>query len=138
MTKICTKCGKELPIEEFNWRNKAKGTRRSECKYCHTQYMRDKYKEKKIEVQDLKIGLSCQKCGYNRCGAALEFHHINPEEKDDTISRMISNNYTLEKVQEEIKKCIVLCSNCHHEFHYLEKNNNITLKDFLSENEIII
>ena len=51
---------------------------------------------------------------------------------------MISNNYTLEKVQEEIKKCIVLCSNCHHEFHYLEKNNNLTLKDFLSENEIII
>lgn len=36
MTKICTKCGKELPIEEFNWRNKVKGTRRSECKYCHT------------------------------------------------------------------------------------------------------
>ena len=49
MTKICTKCGKELLIEEFNWRNKTKGTRRSECKYCHTQYMRDKYKEKKID-----------------------------------------------------------------------------------------
>lgn len=38
-TKICTKCGKELSIEEFNWRNKAKGTRRSECKYCHSGYM---------------------------------------------------------------------------------------------------
>ena len=39
-TKVCTKCGKELPIEEFNWRNKSKGTRRSECKYCHSAFMK--------------------------------------------------------------------------------------------------
>lgn len=46
-TKICTKCGKELPIVDFNWRNKEKGIRRSECKYCHCGYMKRKYQEKK-------------------------------------------------------------------------------------------
>ena len=42
-TKVCTKCGKELSIEEFNWRDKKKGTRRSECKYCQSNYMKQKY-----------------------------------------------------------------------------------------------
>ena len=80
-TKICTKCGKELSLDQFNWRNKSKGTRRSECKFCHSGYMKDRYRQKKTEIQDLKIGIKCAKCGYNKCGAALEFHHINPEEK---------------------------------------------------------
>ena len=99
-TKICTKCGRELPIDQFNWRDKSKGTRRADCKECHSNYMKDHYKQKKLEIQDLKVGLKCQKCGYNKCGASLEFHHINPEEKDDRIAKMISNNYSLEKVQE--------------------------------------
>lgn len=133
-SKICTKCGKELPIDQFNWRNKAKGTRRSECKICHSNFMRNSYNQKKNEIQALKMNLKCAKCGYNKCGAALEFHHINPEEKDEAISRMLSDNYTLDSVKEEIKKCVVLCSNCHHEFHFLNNNDNAyTLEKFLQE-----
>ena len=133
-TKICTKCGRELPLDQFNWRDKAKGTRRADCKECHSGYMKNQYQQKKIEIQDLKVGLKCQKCGYNRCGAALEFHHINPEEKDERIARMVSNNYSLDRVHEEIKKCIVLCSNCHHEFHFLNNNNSdYTIEDFLND-----
>lgn len=63
-----------------------------------------------------------KKCGYNKCEEALEFHHINPEEKDDIIARMISNNYSLDKVEKEMQKCVVLCANCYREFHYLNKN----------------
>lgn len=132
-TKICTKCGKNLPLTQFNWKNKAKGTYRSECKECHNNYMKAQYRQKKTEIQNLKIGLRCAKCGYNKCGAALEFHHLDSAEKDAQISRMISNNYTLEKVYNEIKKCIVLCSNCHHEFHFLNNNNsNYTIDEFLN------
>lgn len=133
-TKVCSKCGRNLPLDQFNWRDKSKGTRRADCKDCHSGYMKDRYRQKKIEIQDLKIGLKCAKCGYDKCGASLEFHHIDPSEKDETISRMISNNYTLDLVEEEIRKCIVLCSNCHHEFHFLEHNNeNYTLDNFLKE-----
>ena len=46
-TKICTKCGRELPLDQFNWRDKAKGTRRADCKQCHSGYMKAKYQEKK-------------------------------------------------------------------------------------------
>lgn len=133
-TKKCTKCGRILPIDQFNWRDKAKGTHRADCKECHSGYMKNQYKQKKLEIQDLKIGLKCAKCGYDKCGAALEFHHINPNDKDVEVSRMISNNYTLEKVYEEIKKCVVLCSNCHHEFHFLNNNNDTyTIEEFLKE-----
>lgn len=133
-TKVCTKCGRELPLDQFNWRNKAKGTRRADCKECHSGYMKEKYKEKKLEIQDLKQELKCAKCGYNKCGAALDFHHLDPSEKDEKISKMISNKYTLDKIHEEIKKCIVLCANCHREFHAIEHENpDFTIEQFLRE-----
>jgi DNA-directed RNA polymerase subunit RPC12/RpoP len=130
-TKICTKCGKELPITDFNWRNKAKGTRRSECKYCHSKYMKEAYAKKQKEIQDLKSQFKCAKCGDNR-GYVLDFHHIDPSIKEEGVARMISNNYKLDKVYDEIKKCICLCANCHREFHYLEKEKQITLEEYLA------
>ena len=130
-TKKCSKCGKILPVTDFNWRDKAKGTRRADCKYCHSQYMKDAYAKKQKEIQDLKAKFKCAKCGDDR-GYVLDFHHINPSEKDVEVSRMISNNYKLDKVYDEIKKCICLCANCHREFHYLEKEKQITLEEYLA------
>lgn len=116
-----------MPITDFNWRNKEKGTRRSECKYCHSAYMKQKYQEKKEIVQEIKSNFSCAKCGDTR-GYVLDFHHIEPNEKEATVARLTSNSSNLTKVYDEIKKCIVLCSNCHREFHYLQnKNNNFTI-----------
>ena len=42
-TKKCSKCGKELPLSAFPWRNKSKGTYRADCKECHSNYMKQKY-----------------------------------------------------------------------------------------------
>lgn len=130
-TKVCTKCGRELPIDQFNWRDKTKGTRRADCKECHSGFMKIKYQEKKDLVQELKSKDTCAKCGENR-GYVLDYHHIDPTEKENTVARMTSNNYTLDKVMDEIQKCICLCSNCHREFHYLEHKNNITINDYLN------
>ena len=127
-TKICTKCGKELSLDQFNWRDKSKGTRRSECKTCHNNYMKQKYKEKQVVVQELKAQCSCAKCGDKR-GYVLDYHHINPNEKEEGVARMVSNNYTLNKVYNEIEKCVVLCANCHREYHYFQSQNKI--KDLL-------
>ena len=129
-TKICTKCGKELPIDQFNWRDKKAGTRRSECKYCHSSFMKQKYQEKRQTIEVLKSECSCAKCGDTR-GYVLDYHHIDPTQKEEKISRMISNNYTLDKVKQEIDKCIVLCANCHREFHYLNNERQITINEYL-------
>ena len=126
-TKICTKCGKELPVDQFNWRDKNKGTRRSECKICHSSYMKNKYQEKKNIINQLKQKQSCAKCGDNRF-YVLDYHHLDPNVKDMNISRMLSNRSNIKDVEQEIDKCIVLCANCHREFHYL----NITIKEYLA------
>lgn len=60
------------------------------------------------------FGNKCQICGYNKCNTALEFHHINPKEKDITLSRSI---YSWERTKNELKKCICVCANCHREIH---------------------
>ena len=61
-------------------------------------------------------GGRCEKCGYDRCIDALEFHHMDPSRKDFSIS---SKGYTRswEKVKEELDKCMILCANCHRELH---------------------
>lgn len=130
--KICSKCKRELPLSQFNWRDKKKGTYRADCKECHSSYMKIKYQKKKETIQELKAQCKCAKCGDNR-GYVLDYHHIDPEEKETTIARLTSNCYELDKVYDEIKKCIVLCSNCHREFHYLNnKDSFFTLENYLN------
>jgi hypothetical protein len=59
------------------------------------------------------LGGKCRCCGYNRSLAALEFHHRDPREKDFEISSRMN----WEAVELELRKCILLCSNCHKETH---------------------
>ena len=58
----------------------------------------------------------CEECGYRRCIDALEFHHNNSSGKDFSISE---KGYTRSwnRVREELDKCMLLCANCHREFH---------------------
>lgn len=59
-------------------------------------------------------GGKCEKCGYNTCIKALEFHHLDPTQKDFTIS---NDHFKLKEAIEESKKCILICANCHRELH---------------------
>lgn len=63
------------------------------------------------------LGGCCSKCGYNKNLAALEFHHVNPESKEFQIDIRRLSNTSMDKLQEEIHKCILLCANCHREEH---------------------
>ena len=65
----------------------------------------------------LQRGGKCEKCGYNKNLSALEFHHRNPEEKKFQIDMRRCSNTNLETLKEELDKCELLCSNCHHEYH---------------------
>ena len=85
-------------------------------------------------------GNQCNICGYNRAISALEFHHINPEEKEYGLASM-GNCHQLEKDLEEVKKCILVCSNCHREIHegFYTKNELFLKKIYLDDiaNELI-
>jgi hypothetical protein len=71
-------------------------------------------KQKKLLLIQHKGG-KCERCGYNKCEEALEFHHLDPTKKDFTIS---SNSYSFQKMKTEADKCILVCSNCHREIHW--------------------
>lgn len=43
----------------------------------------------------------------------LDFHHLDPSEKETNIARAINCGWTPERLQKEIDKCILVCSNCH-------------------------
>lgn len=75
----------------------------------------------KIKLVNYKGG-KCEKCGYDKCVDALEFHHKLPNEKDFTIS---GKSWSFEKLKNEVDKCILVCSNCHKEIHYELKNIKI-------------
>jgi hypothetical protein len=75
----------------------------------------------KLEWRAFKSTLKCTKCGFGHI-AALDFHHTDPTQKDGNIHRLVSNGQS-KKVREEIKKCVVLCANCHRIHHYQEKKN---------------
>lgn len=131
-TKICSKCHKELSIDDFGFRNKEKNIRRSDCKKCHSEYCKRRYHNNKITLDIIKKETKCKKCGYDRCVEALEYHHKEPNEKIDEVSKL-ATHYNLNDGLLEIEKCVLLCANCHREFHFLAKNiENFNISNFLN------
>ena len=146
-TKICTKCKIEKPITEFRWKNKSKGMMHSQCKDCQKAQEKIHYQESKerqiavketaqfqknrnIQLVENARAVGCRKCGERR-SYVLDFHHRNTWNKEDVISHMIKSS-SAENLLTEIAKCDVLCANCHREFHFLEKEYNISYEDYIN------
>lgn len=100
--------------------------------YKTLQKSRNKRKEEMVYV----MGDCCQICGYNKCIKALEFHHIDPKEKDFSFNKAESKSWTI--TCEELKKCILVCANCHREIHDNMYTQEIIFSSFIPEraNEI--
>jgi hypothetical protein len=80
-------------------------------------------KKRREEWQEYKATLSCTKCGFNH-PAALDFHHEDPSTKTGNVYSFAAGGQ-YKKAREEIKKCIVLCANCHRIHHHNENSVNI-------------
>ena len=106
----CKVCSREY---EYSGEMRKKGYRKTICNSCSVSEARRRRKRKAIEYK----GGKCSNCGYDRCEAALEFHHTDPTKKDFGFSNKgIPRSW--EKQKEELDKCILVCSNCHKEIHY--------------------
>lgn len=131
-TKICSKCKIEKPLTDFHKNGFDKyGNQkyRGYCKNCANALEKNRYKKKKEYINSFKS--ECKKCGENR-QYVLDFHHLNSEEKDFTIGQFRKGSFSI--LKEEIEKCVVLCSNCHREYHFLNKEIGLTLEDYLKGN----
>ena len=89
---------------------------------------RKQVQERRQFINEYKSNYSCKKCGDTR-SYVLDFHHIDPSNK--TFDLGDATKYSITKLKIELEKCIILCRNCHSEFHYLEKKENITIEDYL-------
>lgn len=71
----------------------------------------------KTEFQD-RLGGKCQICSYSKCQNALHFHHKDASKKKFTISDAVKRkSFSQQEINEEIKKCVLVCANCHAEIH---------------------
>lgn len=89
--------------------------RRFRCMKCRQDRVNQRRRKLKQMAVDYKGG-KCKRCGYHKCLAALEFHHEDPSQKDFAIS-MSGQTRSWERIQKELDKCILVCSNCHKEIH---------------------
>lgn len=133
MNYTCTKCKKNLPSNAFNKTKQTKRSLTAKCRECINIWRRQYIKKnpthitatqrsrsrKHTYVHQIKLQ-GCSVCGYKKCPAALIFHHKDPLDKTNTVANLVSKCATIEKIQAEIDKCILLCQNCHHELHHGE------------------
>lgn len=70
----------------------------------------------KIRIVE-SMGGGCQICGYSKCVQSLDLHHIDPTKKQFSFGAIRANPKAWLTIVEELRKCVLLCSNCHGEFH---------------------
>lgn len=112
--KKCSKCLEFKSLDEFSF-IKSRNKHFSWCKPCLYSRQQQRWKSRRLELIKL-FGGKCSKCGYNKNYAALDFHHLDPKEKEYDWSKLRLQKW--ETVINEAKKCILVCRNCHSEIHY--------------------
>ncbi len=123
LRKFCT-----ARCRHKHWRNVSN----SERYKLSVKKKREKYRDKlnldrnkrhhtvQSEFRKFKESQGCSKCGYNKCGDAIDFHHINSHDKK--IKQFNPQRWYLKDktILDEIEKCILVCKNCHAEIHFKE------------------
>jgi len=107
----CTACGRDV-VKYKSSRN---------CVECRSK-KRVAWKQAWLEWLHTNYDLKCNRCGFSTF-AAMQFHHVDPNKKEFTISPLVNGQYALndrniERVKHEIDKCEILCANCHMIEHY--------------------
>jgi len=89
------------------------------------------WRQKTKEAIVNAMGGKCVCCGYDKCNAALVLHHLDPSQKEFSFGKIRANPSSLKNIINEMKKCVLVCHNCHAEIHY----NNLQLPNILPEIE---
>lgn len=103
-------CAKHGETEHF-----IRGTKQGyRCRPCSSEAVVLARKRKKTRLLR-EIGLACSRCGYDRSIWAMDFHHVDAATKEFAVSARM--DWAYDKLLAEARKCVVLCKNCHSEFH---------------------
>jgi hypothetical protein len=118
--KICKLCGCVIPIED-----RRNGQVR--CDACEPLVDKSNKERMRLwasnirkEFIEYKESVGCSICGYNKFGGSLDYHHVDSDEKERRIDAK-SWHAKNESYKKEIKKCILVCKNCHYEIHNMKE-----------------
>jgi hypothetical protein len=95
---------------EYTARHRAKFPEKTAEKQL--EYNRRRIKENKEYVHWVKGQGSCADCKGTFHSCQMDFDHVNGE-KTMAVAKMAGASYSLERIIEEIEKCILVCANCH-------------------------
>lgn len=108
--KLCAICGTFLPDRH---RKTCPGAcTRKWARHRYAAYRRRTHEEFTV----WKEAIGCINCGYNECGAALDFHHVDGKDFRITAQDFHCRKNS-KRVQAELTRCVLLCKNCHAEEH---------------------
>ena len=107
--------------EYMRWWRRERQT--EEAREAERERVRARKKVVREWYREYKASLKCTECGECR-PECLDFHHENVKEKKFSVAGMQSKGFTIERIKEEIEKCIVLCCNCHRAHHARERQND--------------
>lgn len=139
-TRCCSQCKQNRSLNEFSFKNKAKGVYERRCKHCMSIICKEHYKNNAqayINRAKVRTGLivtenrellfaylsshPCIDCG-NTDIRTLDFDHVRGK-KLSNISKMAIEGYSWPTIENEIAKCEVRCANCHR-IKTFERNNS--------------
>ena len=128
--KHCPGCNKMKTKRSFNKDRRTKDGYSRNCRRCRIKGQRLEKAKYLRKVDALKKGAVCAKCGEERL-YMLDFHHVDPTTKVDSVSAMRTQRRPLSIIKAEIKKCVPLCANHHRELHSLK----LTTEQYLKETQ---
>jgi hypothetical protein len=110
----------QSPVAQVLWYIQIMYTRKEKRTYAdRAAYMRQAVKNRRKKLREMaraSMGGKCMICGYEKCQRALSFHHLDPSKKEfDLPSKGLTRSW--KRIEEEIKKCVLVCANCHMEIH---------------------
>jgi hypothetical protein len=79
-------------------------------------HVKDRIRELLAWAHAYKEAQACAVCGEGD-PVCLEFHHRNPAEKQEDVARAVRAGWSLQRLESEVAKCVVLCANCHRKLH---------------------
>jgi 5-methylcytosine-specific restriction endonuclease McrA len=97
---------------------------RQRCEVKETSKEKRRIRQRKGRLQNrlraiAELGGKCFHCQEAFHHAAMDFHHVDPASKE-IKGRGIPASNSWEKIEQELAKTILLCSNCHRVHHYKE------------------
>ena len=130
--KVCSRCGGDpKPDVDFGIKRKTKSgevRRQPYCKKCNREYCKEHYRRNKAYylkkskrhraqvakiVNKIKADAGCSICKKEFDPVVLDFDHRPGTTKITNVSTLLVEGRGLKAVMAEIKKCDVICANCH-------------------------